>query len=278
MTIIYHGEDHDGHCSGAIAKMYCDEHNIPSVMIPVNYGQPIPDVKGQDVVMLDFCFQPHEKMTEAILSAKSFTWIDHHISAIKTFGNSNLEGIRDTQFSACELAWKYFFPYDKMPKVVELLGKYDSWRHDNDPYILGFEYFMQSLDTDPRTFDWKSYFAMPNKDVYDKSAIGTAIIRRSELLNAKDMREAFPKDINGLHCLCLNTSSKGSSVFGNRLHEFDACIVFKRTAEGNYSCSIYASSNNDVDVSVFASNFGGGGHKKASGFRLTKEQYDKYIG
>lgn len=277
MTIFYHGSDHDGHCSGAIAKMFYNEIGIEPELYPIDYGQKIPDVTGKDIVILDFSFQPDEEMMKAVSSASSITWIDHHISAIKKFGDLGLNGIRDTQYAACELAWKFFYPSQSMPTVVELLGKYDSWRHNGDKDILGFEYFMQAMDTDPRTFDWGPYFNMSKEQIYEKANIGSVIGQREKILNAKAVRNAYERNIGGLRCLCLNSTLKGSLVFGDKLHDYDACMIYFRMAGGDYACSIYSTDKNNVDVSAVAVKFGGGGHRKASGFKLSNQQFNELL-
>ena len=79
--------------------------------------------------------------------AKYITWIDHHKSTVeadkewksklkKNFSKITISDWPDTngnspkQISACELAWKYFFPDENPPLGLWLIGRYDVWDHD----------------------------------------------------------------------------------------------------------------------------------------------------
>lgn len=272
--IFYHSADHDGHCSGAIAQKYYESFGVTPKLIGINYGDKIPDVTGQNVVLLDFCFQPDIEMQKALDTAKSFTWIDHHISAINKF-SPNIKGLRDVNFAACELAYKYFFPNLQIPPAIEFLGKFDSWRHDGNQYILGFEYFMQAFNTDPKVFYWEPYFEMSASEILEKAEIGTLILERENQVNLESMKNSFETKINGFSCLCLNSQAKGSLVFGDKLNNYDCCLIYFKTGNNQYNCRIYASMNNQTDVSILAKSFGGGGHKKAAGFQLNKETAER---
>lgn len=172
---IYHGIDLDGWMSAAIVKHWflTDRDSIDSKyeifikedsssitktingqdysldFIGYNYGQPIPDLSEYDkVIMCDISFPKEEMLNLAV--NKDFTWIDHHISAIKD--NDELieagslihpKGRLDTTYSACELTWQHFFSNETMPEIVRLLGRYDCFGHKGTPeeqYVLEFQY------------------------------------------------------------------------------------------------------------------------------------------
>lgn len=152
IVCIYHSIDLDGWMSAAIVKHWHftkPNEKIKSgyqgTTIPIddidfigyNYGQPIPDLLEYDkVIMCDISFPKEEMWKLYNKFHKNFIWIDHHISAIKDIthweGNKPIvfeEGIRDIEFAACELTWKYFFPDKTMPEIVRLLGRYDCFGH-----------------------------------------------------------------------------------------------------------------------------------------------------
>lgn len=77
------------------------------------------------------------------------------------------------------------------------------------------------------------------------------------------------EDNNKYKCLTLNHSIFTSLVYGDKINDYD--FVFTYVKKRNlYRCSLYASSNNDVNVSKIANRYGGGGHQKAAGFVLNK--------
>lgn len=178
--VIYHSIDLDGWMSAAIVKHWFSKlyprydgiddlnENSHSITPPdeettgerlaflgYNYGQPIPDLSEYDkIIMCDISF-PKEEMSKLWHNLdKELIWIDHHISAIKDNNDLVYKGLRDTNFAACELTWKYFMsnPIEKfgeiedqepMPEIVRLLGRYDCFGHkgtDEETKVLEFQY------------------------------------------------------------------------------------------------------------------------------------------
>lgn len=141
---IYYSRDLDGWMSAAIVKKWFINNNNNIIGCADNsdilynlknrvylnflgwdYGDPIPDLSEYDkVIMCDISFPVDEmvKLNKKFLY-DDFIWLDHHISAIKALrevkfpDNMHLDdivGLRDTEFAACELTWKYFFPDETM--------------------------------------------------------------------------------------------------------------------------------------------------------------------
>lgn len=175
---IYHSRDLDGWMSAAIVKRWFKENNnqnSPQVRIydspyvdhttvrkPENeisltflgwdYSDEIPNLSEYDkVIMCDVSFPAEEmkKLKDKHMGIfnPTFIYIDHHISAMKNLGIDNensfapkYDGIQNTNYAACELTWKYFFPKEEMPEIVRLLGRYDCFGHKQvwKP-VIGYE-------------------------------------------------------------------------------------------------------------------------------------------
>ena len=99
--------------------------------------------------MCDISFPKEEMSNIRGKKGNNFIWIDHHISAINDAKEifkeyyETFNGIRDTNFAACELTWKYFFPNVEMPEIIRLLGRYDCFGHkgtDEEAKVLEFQY------------------------------------------------------------------------------------------------------------------------------------------
>jgi len=269
-SIYYHSADHDGHCSGAIAKRYCELNGLEYELCPINYGDQMPDLTGKDIIMCDFSIEPEALMRESFKKANSFIWIDHHISAINAFKDLNIEGLRNTELAACELTWMYFFPNDKIPLGVTYLGAYDSWRHNGDVNILGYEWFLRSYETDPSIFDWeKEIFSASNEYIGTKTELGLISYNKDLQDWTSQMKNSFEKTIGNKSVLCLNSQSKGSMIFGSRLKDYDFVVIFYITSKGMYKHSLYSAEGKE-DVSVIAKTFGGGGHAHASGCHMER--------
>ena len=159
IVCIYHSIDLDGWMSAAIVKHWYNKiEGLPEddiSFIGFNYGESIPDLSECDkVILVDISF-PKETMKKLSNLEDNFIWIDHHISAIKDNyfmlenGNEYIyNGMRDIQFAACELTWKYFFPDEPIPEIVRLLGRYDCFGHkgtEEELEVLQFQYAARSF-------------------------------------------------------------------------------------------------------------------------------------
>lgn len=278
---IYHSQDLDGYCSGAIMRL-----KYPDItLIGWNYGDPIPfsEIEGAEVIMADVSF-PVEQLVEATKKSKSFLWIDHHISAIGDFKEyaasqanydmPNFKAALNHSYAACELTWDVLFPEDT-PVAVELLGMYDSWRQSEMPIwnnrILPFQYGMRAICTSPETFPME----LLSQDTGDSVALrvssitdsGRGILSYTRLQNAKACKNAFEAKFEGLRAICLNTQDRNSTTFDSIWDEskYDIMIPFSYDGE-MVSASLYTTKDN-VDCSALAKKYGGGGHKKAAGFK-----------
>jgi oligoribonuclease NrnB/cAMP/cGMP phosphodiesterase (DHH superfamily) len=378
---IYHSIDLDGWMSAAIVKhwfkttiepknkLLSSNHLFNTIeFIGYNYGQPIPDLSEYDkVIMCDISFPAkvmkdlHIKLTSIPKEPSNFIWLDHHISAITAMENeypigdsipiAMPFGFRDTNYAACELTWKYFFPNDKMPEIVRLLGRYDCFGHktksfemssdgydkakqylkevgklkefeDNktstDGYSLvhyandvakllseeqkvlefqygarqcitdyetAYDYLVRSLDD--KLYQSGQYFDNVLNQIYDSGkAIYKYLCTDAKQTYKNGFVIHFRNDIirgnvteNGiLKFICINKERFNPINFGINYHEdgYDGCMCFHMTSDKMISASLY-NDNGEVDCSVIAKSFGGGGHKGAAGFRITLEQFNNLI-
>lgn len=279
MLCIYHNADLDGFCSAAIVKYAYPECELYGA----NYGDALPpeDVLNKHgfIVMVDFSYKKEDMLN----LATNFTlvYIDHHKTAI-----ADMEEIikevpstsysMDTTKAACQLAWEFFFDDKKLPRAVELCAKHDLWIHDEED-VWAFQYGMRSLNcgADPNgpSFDiWKILFiyydgSLSLINILDKGTIIYEWEQQRNLEIAKKM--SFEVKHEGLTFLAINAVGSGSAavegVFDPEKH--DAALVFSYTGK-NWKVSLYAhsSKNVDMDLSVIAKKYGGGGHRNAAGF------------
>lgn len=287
MIGIYHSKDLDGYCSGAIMR-----HKYPDIkLIGMDYGQPpFANPNHEEVIICDMSF-PMEIMEQISKEANGkLLWIDHHISAINDF-NKYCEGkepfceaVLDTKHAACELAWLRLFPDKDMPPVVEFLGVYDTWRTDHkvnywDFVIMPFQYGMRQICSTPETFPMNLFSVYYYIAGGDSSASPiNVILRRGEIIldYQKQQNEkackfcAFETEFEGLRAICLNSGGANSQLFASVYDEskHDIMIPFVFTGKG-WTYSLYTTKEN-IDCSVLAKKYGGGGHKKAAGFKTDK--------
>lgn len=291
MLIIHH-YDLDGRASAAIIKSIYSEAKT----YEINYGEEIPweDIKDNDVYIVDFSFEL-EDMKRALKEAKSLTWIDHHLSAIKKLDSisDQIQGLRDIEetYAGCELTWQYMCFDEPMPRVINLLGRYDV--HDYaDPTVLPFQYAMRTKETDPKNAMNLWINLLNNQDdpgeidflelekenmVEDIIEEGRPIERFIENRNLEFVKNnAVCVILSGYKFLAVNTYLDNSNALEKvfTAGKWDAMMVFYRKS-GGWSVSMY---NGDhataVDCSEVAKKYGGGGHKDAAGFLCEKLPFE----
>ena len=319
IVCIYHRIDLDGQMSAAIVKHWFNETNFkePAIgntlpdnidFIGFHYGDPIPDLSEYDkVIMCDISFPKEEMYSIYNKLHDNFIWIDHHISAINdnVYIDDNIckghkyNGVRDINFAACELTWKYFFPNDTMPEIVKLLGRYDCFGHkgtDEEQKVLEFQYgARQSISNYEEAYEYLKW-EIRHKDtgnsyidrIHDtgKSIYGYLCTEAKQAYEngfnviLKEPNELVPsnpvKDISR-NFICINKERVNPINFGIDYHKdgYDGCACF-HYANGIWNFSLY-NDNGEVDCSVIAKQYGGGGHKGAAGFRLNNEQLNELM-
>lgn len=278
MIGIYHSKDFDGVCSGTIMK-----HRYPDIeLIGYDYGEPFPwdRVEGQEVIMADVSL-PMDDMVRLAKESASFLWIDHHISAIKDFVESTafdpayrFLAYLDSKFSACELCWKHFFPEREMPKIVEYLGRYDRWDKSDptffDQVLLPFQYGMRaSFSLNVEFFPTTFFTILGDHPLEVLINSGKAVLSYQARQNAQVCEQrAFDATIYGLRAICCNGIPHNSQSFDSVYDAEVYKLMVAFSYDGNvFTFSLYTT-HEDVDCSQIAKRFGGGGHRKAAGFKL----------
>ena len=169
-TCIYH-RDPDGQCSAAIAALTWPIDHF----VGLQYGEKIPWglIEENDVVLLDFSFQPWAEMKRLFASAKSVLWIDHHATAIAEslehiaqigvnttplargvwFVDHNVEAVLRDGEAACEITWKHLLGARPMPELVRHIGRYDVWDR-SDPTTDLVRHGLQVRDLHPQCSWW----------------------------------------------------------------------------------------------------------------------------
>jgi uncharacterized protein len=280
--VLYHANCPDGFCSAWVAYLaFRDEADY----LPVQYGQPSPDVAGRDVYILDFSYkrpvmreilsrahkvvvQDHHKTAEAELA----DIVDEFISRPDLIANppgSELPVIHfDMSKSGGRLSWEYFFPGEPAPWLVDYTEDRDLWRWA----LPNSREVSAALAARPRDFNEWSLLAFTRND--DGQSVpgvlvqeGGAILRYQAQQvehicdNAREMR------LDGHDILAVNTSVLFSEVAGKLAEGRPFGAAWFVRGDGKQQWSL-RSRDGGVDVSEVAKRRGGGGHHNAAGFEV----------
>lgn len=256
---IYHGNCADGF--GA-AWVFTRHSGQDFDFHPGVYQDPPPDVDGRDVYLADFSYKL-PVMESIIDRAKSVTLIDHHKTALDDLAPimGRMRCHCGLDHSGAMLAWQ-FFKEGEPPQLLKHIEDRDLWR-----FALPHTREIQAnVFSHPYDFDvWDGLMSAPVDQLVSE---GKAIERKhfkdiSELVAAFKHRRV----IGGHSVPVSNLPYTLTSDAGHLMAEgepFAAC--YWDTPEGR----VYSLRSTDagIDVSEIAKQYGGGGHRNASGFRV----------
>ena len=265
--VIYHGDCTDGFGAAYAAWLVLGD---AAEYHPCKYGDPIPEVSGRRVYILDFSFDP-EILAAMSAAALSITLLDHHQTARDKLGclacGPRLSILFDLQKSGARLAWEHFHPGQPVLYLIERIEDRDlwRWRFDDTRDCLAV---LDTLDQ-----DFAAWHALRER-TEDASALrallaqGAALRRQFEQLVASAAKGAFELTLLGHRTLAVNAPSEFTSDLGNLLAQRTGsfAVVFKIESPAFVKVSLRALPG--CDVSPIALQFGGGGHPQACAFRL----------
>lgn len=261
---IYHHNCADGFGAAWVVRR---KYGEDAQFHPGVYQMPPPDVKGQDVILVDFSYK-RPVMEQLCDAANSVIVLDHHKSAEEDLRGLNGYSVNvgshfDMNRSGAGMTWDYYFPDEPRPQLIDHIEDRDLWRFK----LPGTREIQANVFSYP--YDFKVWDNLMAADPLDLFAAGAAIERKhhkdiAELVNACMMRMT----IAGYAVPVANLPYIFSSDAGHLMSEgepFAAC--FWDTPAGRIF-SLRSREEGGIDVSEIAKKYGGGGHKHAAGFRI----------
>ncbi len=301
MKIISHSADNDGTLSAfLVGKKF--NAKWPEDYILTDYGNH-DDIfsrinKDEKVYVCDFSFENGpDDMKKLLDITKDITWIDHHESSIKAYGEfgKNIPGLRISGTAACMLVWFWFNldqsilenldqkecekHYKDAPLVVQLVHDNDVWRHDDSRSAI-FKIAMDMENTLPCDNSIWNYFISEDDDqieininkYLDKGA--TAIKFRDSIGSRACNNYGFECTLNGKKGFALNNPFGGSPWFGDIIYNYDFVCCFNYNGKTkSWSYSFYSDSKTGANCFEIAKSINpkGGGHYHAAG--CTSEEF-----
>lgn len=295
---IYHGNCADGF--GAAFVLW-GRFGDGVQFVPGIYGEAPPDVTGKDVVLVDFSYKRPvlDKMASA---ARTLVILDHHKTAAADLaglppppdGPYNPDGLSSWQHecnapvalhalfdmdrSGAQIAWDYFYPGQRRPKLIDYIGDRDLWRfklpHSREiaAWVFSYPYTFPTWDEMARQIDSADYFqgcvdqgaAIERKHNKDIAELLT-VTRRKMKIGGHVVPVAnlpYTMSSDAAHKLC---EPFDDGLNGSCIPPFAACY-FDRPDARVFSLR---SRDDGADVSEIARTYGGGGHKHAAGFQAS---------
>ena len=275
--VIYHANCADGFSA---AWCFWKKYGTSADYVPAVYQQDPPDVTGRDVFLVDFSYK-FDVVEKMLRVANTLTLIDHHKTAIDDLRplaehlemtNNDGRGVNlgwfcDLNRSGATLAWDYLFPGEDRPLLLGHVEDRDLWRfklpgtREIQALVFSHEY---SFET------WDKLMAADQLELLKMTAAGAAIERKhhkdvAELVGVCKRRMVIAGHDVPTASLPYTLSSDAGHLMAQG-EPFAACYW---DTDAGRSFSLRAS-DEGMDVSEVAKQYGGGGHKKAAGFRVPR--------
>lgn len=265
---IYHGGCVDGFGAAWVVRKFFNEQDIDVEFYAGIYNETPPDVRGKKVIMVDFSYK-HNVILDMAIEADSILIIDHHKTAAEDLVNlpDNVEVKFDMEHSGAVLTWMHFFPervYFHIPILLLHIEDRDLWNfnmNDTKSIIAA----LYSYD-----FDFDTWDGLMEIGVSELETEGLAI-HRSHMKSVKSLikHAATRMNIGGYDVPALNAPYMFASEAGHIMCQNEKFSVTWYETEDEKIFSL-RSSNEGLDVSEIAKQYGGGGHEHAAGFKLKK--------
>jgi uncharacterized protein len=228
------------------------------------HGDKPPNVKGKNVVILDFSF--NNKTTKRLIKeANNLLVIDHHKSAMV-----ELHDISNTHFdmtkSGATLSWEFFHPGKEPPKFIQYITDRDLWKWEL-PYSKEF-----SAAFDMVPYEFEEFEKFEDDSVFDDAVKrGSFILAYSKTVIKKVCEKAVSKKYKGMDVSVVNSSHWMSEIGAKLSPDCDFALIWYYDHDDQKIRVSLRSFHDRIDVSEIAKDYKGGGHKKAAGFTLNKD-------
>jgi uncharacterized protein len=291
--VIYHGNCADGFGAAWATRRGLSAADENCEFYPGTYQKSPPDPQGRVVIFVDFCYK-RSVMLELAKKAEAILVLDHHKSAVEDMvadgcyiidmagylgaltwerfldnvaidrveGGPRIYTIFDQERSGAGLAWDFFHPYTTRPMLIDHIEDRDLWRFK----LNGTREISANLFSYPYDFAvWDTLFSIPAEELI---AQGEAIERKHHKDVAELLATMTRTLVIGGHAVpAANLPYVYSSDAGHAMakgHPFAAC--YWDVVDGRVFS--LRSTDEGLDVSKIAVEYGGGGHRNAAGFKV----------
>ncbi len=266
VIIVYHAECPDGFgAAWAAWRKFGDEADY----IPFYpRDKPNDNLAGKIVYSVDFSFDIEETKS-LVARTKSYTLIDHHISAeplLSLVAQSSF----DINHSGAVLAWHFFHPDEPVPALLKHIEDNDLWRFK----IPFTKEIIKAIHLRKNDFmEWNKIAADLENEKEKEKYINEGLIlsKESDRQIEKLVENAEEVVFEGYRALMVNSPMHASAIGAALVRKMPPIGIIWSKRKDKFLISLR--SDGSANVATMAEKYGGGGHKSAAGFALTDEQF-----
>jgi len=267
---IYHGNCADGFTAAWVVRKFYGDGNVD--FHAADHGLPPPDCLDRDVIMVDFTY-PLTELKSVYIQSRSLLILDHHKTAMETLDalgdwldddGEDVHWEYHLEKSGAGITWDFYFKGKGRPALLNHIEDRDLWKFDLEwtkpvnAAVFSYEH----------TFErWDTLFAT---DIETLVKEGESIIRKERIDTLALCKNQRYMVIGGFKVPVVNAPYLFASAVGQELLDQNPLTAFTAVyydrAEGRRFS--LRSEQSRLDVAVIAQQYGGGGHRNASGFQV----------
>ena len=292
-VVVFHHNDLDGRGAAHLLYEVGADHFVEVNYSDHNILNPVEKkILGLDeselVVIVDYSMNA-ETFREVANTCKNLIWLDHHrtsFEVVDVIYKEFMDRVKDGSLmvnlnnSKCGTAITYehlrcqniiYTPIETTQRFVNLVNDYDLWilRFKESLWLNNYVY--ASANYAPGSEIYKDLIWDEGGDFDKALMVGKKL---TDLAKEKNevLYDAFSFEVekNGLKGIAM-VGYGNSQLFGDHVNEYDFAMITHKKGS-MWETSLYTTKNN-VDVSTICKALGGGGHKKAAGFKSNKCPY-----
>ena len=221
-----------------------------------------------------------DELEELAQVADQVVVLDHHITAqdrlladsayVDRIEAEGHELHFDLGHSGAVLAWNYFHPGEALPDLLRYVQDQDLWNWE----LADSDAVNAAIASYPREFEvWDRLASEPIDALVEQ---GKPILRANRIEVERRLDSAKPVALGTKRVEGINASANRAQIgheLAKRAQYGDPWGLVYRVEGSEVFSTIY--SIGEFDVSKIALGYGGGGHKNASGFRVTLDRWLK---
>ena len=232
---------------------------------------------GETVAFADIA--PDNEHLRLLAEQAASLWVlDHHLSAAERYhSDPSLENVVrehghrvhfDLAHSGAVLAWQAFHPDEPTPALLEYVEDQDLWKWQ----LPRSAEVNAAIGSHSR--DFESWDRLASRAPEDLAKEGEPILRAQRAEVERLLHQAHPVSVGNWRVEAVNAqhhrSHIGHALAKRAAHGHSAGLVY-RIQGRQVDVSIY--SIGEVDVAALAAEYGGGGHRNASGFSVPLDRW-----
>ncbi len=263
IVVMYHGYCTDGFAGAYAAwKRWGDQAQY----IPLTDRTAPPEgILNKKVYLIDYSYSA-DILQKLEADNIQVVVLDHHIG-MKGAVESVREYVFDTDRSGASIAWTYFFPEEKLPRLLAYIEDNDIWRHALPDYDAVAGWLAVHMPEDFLTFGRIVHEFEDNHLFQEYCIEGRHYATQYRHFAETIVKQAERVLFEGYEVSAVNCSPAFRSLVGHLLAEQTPPLgIIWYHREGVWRVSLRG--NGSVDVAEIAKKYGGSGHHNAAAFSV----------